>query len=55
MYKIIGIGKNNIEIELSNEKEVIIFESKEDASTFLSKVNREETLPDGYKLLIKKI
>ncbi|WP_430790073.1 hypothetical protein VBD025_05510 [Virgibacillus flavescens] len=55
MYKIVGIGKNDIEIELSNEKEAIIFDSEEDASNFLNKINREETLPDGYKLLIRKI
>ncbi|WP_161493809.1 hypothetical protein [Virgibacillus necropolis] len=55
MYKIIGIGKNDIRIELANKKEVITFPSQEDAQTFINKLTSEGEITDGYQLVVEKI
>lgn len=55
MYKIVGVGKNNIRIELANNKELITFPSEKDALAFIHKMKREGEIIDGYHLVIEKV
>ncbi|WP_199868444.1 hypothetical protein [Virgibacillus senegalensis] len=55
MFKVTGLAKGGIRIEFYQDNEQLVFESYEEATAFIEKAKKENTLPDNYQLIIEEV
>ncbi|WP_179106418.1 hypothetical protein [Terribacillus halophilus] len=56
MFKVIAVDSNQVKLEfISKDGENFTFETYEEAESFMQKVKAKNTLPERYRVLIKKI
>lgn len=56
MFKVIAIDSNQVKLEfVGTDGEVYTFDTYEEAESFMQHVKEKDTLPERYRVLVKKI
>ncbi|MFJ6414969.1 MULTISPECIES: hypothetical protein [Bacillaceae] len=56
MFKVIAIDSNQVKLEfVGKDGEVYTFDTYEEAESFMQHVKAKDTLPERYRVLVKKI